>query len=147
MAEKQPWWKAKTLAEALRKEPPKRQSFGEFLADKEAKKHGGVYFSGVVLTDTALTYKGVTYPLPAKATVETAGELQSRVTVTRLLATGVFAFALKKKSDKRELYLTVESASEDQPWAFVVDVNVKANPKAGIQAREFAARVNSRRPA
>lgn len=77
--------------------------------------------------------------LPAHATVESAGELHSRVTATRLLATGVFAFALKKKRDDRELYLTVEG----DDGAFVV----KVDPKKGLDARKFAAKVNSARPA
>ena len=39
--------------------------------------------------------------------VESAGDLSSRVTATRLLATGVFALALKKKKDTRSAFLTV----------------------------------------
>jgi len=94
-------------------------------------------FDGVVLNgcEGIVSYKGQKYPLPAHATVETQGQLQSRVTVTRLLLTGPFAFALRKKRDNRELYLTVEGDG----WAFVVDVD----PKKGLKAREFAALVNS----
>jgi len=39
------------------------------------------------------------------AGVDHGGEITRRVTVTRLVATGIFAFALKKKQDDRELFL------------------------------------------
>lgn len=41
--------------------------------------------------------------------VESPEQAQSRVTVTRLLATGIFAFALKKKG-KQTSYVTVETS-------------------------------------
>lgn len=94
-------------------------------------------FEGAVLDGSkgTISYKGTSVPLPATARVETAGEIRERVTVTRLVAVGVFAFALKKKTDARELYLTVEGNGA----AFVMELN----PKLGHQAREFAAKVNA----
>lgn len=44
----------------------------------------------------------------ATARVETRGELRRRVTATRVVATGVFALAAKKKVDGRVVLLTVE---------------------------------------
>lgn len=95
----------------------------------------GAKFEGATLSADGVSYRGQVVGWPAAARVETAGDIQSRVTVTRLLATGVFAFALKKKKDSRELYLTVEGAG----GAFVVDVD----PRKGRAAREFAAKVNA----
>ncbi|GAC1610812.1 MAG: hypothetical protein NVS3B26_19730 [Mycobacteriales bacterium] len=57
--------------------------------------------------------------------VETAGDIQYRITVSRLLVT--MPFALKKKMDNRELYLTI-----DRPGAiWVIDVG----PNEGAKAR------------
>lgn len=86
-----------------------------------------------------LVHKGSSYPLPATARVETAGDIQKRVTATRLVAVGVFAFAFKKKKDARELYLSVEGTGPGNDWAFVVDVD----PSKGKEARDLAARINS----
>jgi len=43
----------------------------------------------------------------AEATIEGKDDVSKRVTVTRLLAVGIFAFALKKGSKEREAYLTI----------------------------------------
>lgn len=82
-----------------------------------------------------VTYQRQTYPLPARASVETVGEVRRRVTATRVVAVGVFALALKKKKDDRELFLTVEG----EGWSIVADVN----PNSQMAARQVAARINS----
>lgn len=71
----------------------------------------------------------------ARATVETSGQLEKRVTATRLILTGPLAFGLRKKNDSRKLFLTVEG----EGFAFVVEVD----PKRERQAREFAAKINT----
>lgn len=68
------------------------------------------------------------------ARVESGEELQSRVTVTRLVLVGIFAFALKKKKGG-EKYLTVDG--EDFVWAMEVD------RKHVNDAVKFAAKVNN----
>lgn len=70
-----------------------------------------------------------------QASVESVGELQRRVTVTRMALTGPFAFALKKKRDERDLFLTIEGP--DFQWVIEVD------PKKGADARQFAAKINT----
>jgi hypothetical protein len=93
-------------------------------------------FEGVVLTDTTIHYRDEGGAVAgANAIVGTAGDIDRRITATRLILTGPFAFGLRKKKDKRELYLTVEGSD----FAFVVEVN----PKKGADARKFAAKVNS----
>ncbi len=83
-----------------------------------------------------ITYKRETCPLAgAVGRVETAGEIDKRITITRLVALNIFAIALRKKKDKRELYLTVEGDG----FAWLVDVD----PKLGKQAREHAARITA----
>lgn len=69
------------------------------------------------------------------ARVETAGEIRSRFTVTRLALLGTYGLALKKKKDKRELYITVEGAG----FAFVVELD----PDKGKKARQFAAELTA----
>jgi hypothetical protein len=71
--------------------------------------------AGVTLYDDKIvTSQGTAELTPeVRADVDTAGALQrsSRVTATRLVTMGVFAFAFKKKKtdDSRELYLAVET--------------------------------------
>lgn len=52
--------------------------------------------------------------------IEGKDEVGRRVTVTRLLAVGIFAFALKKKTKEKEAYLTLELA-DGQEVVFFVD--------------------------
>lgn len=54
--------------------------------------------------------------------IEGKDDVSRRVTVTRLLAVGIFAFALKKKKKEKEAYLTVE-LSDGQEVIFFVDNN------------------------
>ncbi len=68
------------------------------------------------------------------ARVESGEELQSRVTVTRLVLVGIFAFALKKKKGG-EKYLTVDGGGF--VWAMEVD------RKHVNDAVKFAARINN----
>jgi hypothetical protein len=72
-----------------------------------------------------------------RADADSAGNLalSSRVTATRLVTLGVFAFAFKKKKkhDTRELYLAVET-----PDFMCVR---KLDPNLGNAARQFAAKI------
>lgn len=52
--------------------------------------------------------------------IEGKDEVNRRVTVTRLLAVGIFAFALKKKNKDKEAYLTIELA-DGQEVIFFID--------------------------
>lgn len=105
-------------------------------------------WAGVLVDESAgtINYDGETYSLPAHASIETAGEIRKRVTATRLVATGVFAFALKKKEDDRTIFLTVEGDG----WAFVASMPLSSGTLAMVdrqQGMEFAAYINSWRPA
>jgi hypothetical protein len=70
----------------------------------------------------------------ARATVDTAGAIDKRVTATRLILTGPLAFGLRKKKDSRELFLLVEGPG----FGFVEALD----PKQGAPARAFAAKLN-----
>jgi hypothetical protein len=72
-----------------------------------------------------------------EVTVDTAGQIDKRVTATRLILTGPFAFGLRKKKDSRELYLLIQA---DSGASGLFEVN----PDKGKKAREFAAKVNAR---
>lgn len=67
--------------------------------------------------------------------IETSGQINRRVTATRLVTLGVFALAAKKKQDDRELFLTVEGDG------FQLAVKLRAGHEAG--ARRFAAKYNT----
>ena len=54
--------------------------------------------------------------------IEGKDDVSRRVTVTRLLAVGIFAFALKKKKKEKEAYLTLE-LSDGQEVIFFIDNN------------------------
>lgn len=74
------------------------------------------------------------FPLDGvSARVETVNEVQSRVTATRLVALGVFAFAAKKKSGG-EAVLTVEGP--DFFWTEDID------RKQRQAVAQFATRIN-----
>jgi hypothetical protein len=69
------------------------------------------------------------------ATVDKAGNVTSRMTLTRMAFTGPPALALKKNKDHRELYLVVEGPD----FAFAD----RLDPKDGAKARKFAAKINT----
>lgn len=93
-------------------------------------------FGGVIVKDGTITHGKESVPLAgARLTVESEGEVDKRITATRLVLTGPLALAWRKKKDKRELYLTVENDGA----MFVVGVD----PKEGLAARQFAAKVNT----
>lgn len=73
----------------------------------------------------------------ATARVETAGEMNQRVTLTRVAAVGVFAFATPKKTDNRTLFLTIEG-----PGIAEVRQYQKARVDE-LALRRFAARINA----
>lgn len=96
---------------------------------------GADKFEGVTIEGGQVRYKDQAVALQgARASVESAGEIERRFTATRLVAFGVFALAIKKKKDKRELFLTVESGDGV--------IFVEVSPKKSAKARAFAARIN-----
>ena len=70
------------------------------------------------------------------ARLESGSELQSRVTMTRLVALGVFAFAAKKKKGG-EKYLTIEGPD------FVWTAEIKRDKKDIDKAMKFINQVNT----
>lgn len=93
-------------------------------------------FAGVTIKNGQISYKRESGPLAgARATVDTAGEIDKRITATRLVLTGPFAFAFRKKKDRRELYLTIEGHG----FGWVIEVD----PKQQMDARKFATKLNT----
>ena len=68
------------------------------------------------------------------ARVESSGQINSRVTVTRAALLGAFAAVVPKRRDDRVLYLTIEGPS--------LSVVKELDPTREHDARTFAARVN-----
>lgn len=80
------------------------------------------------------------YPLAGiRAFVEDVGQLSSRVTLTRVAFTGVFALALRKRHDNRSVFLTIEGPAV----AIVREIRVSVDRRVQRTAREFAAAVNA----
>lgn len=71
----------------------------------------------------------------AVATVDSAGNLDKRITASRILLTGVFALAWQKKKDNRELYILIDAPE--------YSMAMRVDPKKGADARKFAAGVNT----
>ena len=103
------------------------------FADEKANTFGPVRLYGGKVFNEKTTEGG--WVKGAHATVETSGQLDKRITATRLVLTGPLAFGLRKKKDTRELFLTVEG----DDFAFVVEVD----PKKQAEARQFAAKINT----
>lgn len=105
-------------------------------ANKVKGLRAAASFGGVIVKDGAITHGKESVPLcGARLSVESEGEVDKRITATRLVLTGPLALAWRKKKDTRELYLTVENDGA----MFVVAVD----PKEGLAARQFAAKVNT----
>jgi hypothetical protein len=104
---------------------------------RQSKKLGSM--AGVTLYDDKIATPDGTSTLSpdVRADADTAGNLQvsGRVTATRLVTLGVFAFAFKKKKthDARELYLVIETPD-------FMSVR-QLDPKLGNTAKQFAARI------
>lgn len=91
---------------------------------------------GLKVQGGSIHYKGEGGAIEGcRAGVEAAGDIDRRITATRLILTGPFALGLRKKKDKRELYLVVEGSG----FGFVAQVD----PGAGKVARQVAARINA----
>lgn len=66
----------------------------------------------------------------AEIIVGSQGEIEKRITATRLLTVGVFAFAFKKKKDNRELFLIIQGPN--------VNIQVQLQPSQRIEAESFS---------
>ena len=74
------------------------------------------------------------------ARVEDSGTLNRRITATRLVALGVFALAVPKKQDDREVYLTIEGPST----AILHTISLKKGSTiTGAVVRKFAMELNA----
>ena len=103
-----------------------------------------VAFGGLSMKAGRLSYKEKSQPIAGVwVTVESAGELQKRATLTRAIAGGlvfgpagaVVGSLFQKTVDTRELYMAVEG--DQASWV------VPVSPSKGAAARTFAAKVNT----
>lgn len=134
--------KAKTFNEyaEAKKDPNKmeeikRRTFSEVVenASKPAFSRG----FGFTLTDNYIIKGSEKKSLNnVIGRIESGSELQSRVTMTRLVALGVFAFAAKKKTGG-EKYLTVEGPD------FVWTEEIKRNKKDINKAMNLVSQINA----
>lgn len=93
-------------------------------------------FGRLALTRTQLIHNGESYPLRGMhISVDAAGAVAARPTLTRFLFVGPAALFWQKKIDSRQLFLTVEGPT----FGFVVDVHADV----AYGARQFVAKVNA----
>lgn len=103
---------------------------------KRRRARGESYLGGVTLARGRILYQGQAQPLSGvTAVVESVGQLQRRITATRLATIGVFALAMRKKIDDRELYMTIAGPTFE--WL------VELPPNDGSAARQFASEINN----
>jgi hypothetical protein len=92
---------------------------------------------GLRVRDDQISHKSGQGPIAgAHARIETAGDVNSRITATRLVAVGVFALLLRKKEDHRTLWLTIQGQG--------YEIAVEVNRKYDLSTRRWVAEFNSR---
>lgn len=107
---------------------------GETMS-RGVKHDGGYRFGRITVKDGVIHHPEGGGPVAgARATVDAAGAIEKRITVTRVLLTGPLALAWRKKRDNRELYLLVEGNG----FAFVEPVP----PNMTLAARQAAQFIN-----
>jgi len=98
------------------------------------------------LSDTELSFKygfskPETYPLEhVVASVETEHEITSRVTASRVLLTGIFAFALKKKGVQFHQFLHITTDQPGHAAEIVIDTDKASQLANEINAASTAVR-------
>lgn len=103
---------------------------------RELVKNSRAHLLGLVVTDDEVVYGDHRVPLAgARAEVEALGDIERRVTATRLATTGLFAFALKKKRDHRSLFLVVTGRGDG--------FRMPIFRSQESQARDLAVKINS----
>lgn len=117
-------------------------TIGDFVEKRRARREGREpvryvpLFAGIKVTHDSIQYDRTSYPLTgASAEVESAGHFRTRLSATRIALVGPLALLARKSVDDRELYLLITTTAGQ----FVAPVD----PKKGLEAREFAATINS----
>lgn len=137
--------KAKSLREYsdAKKDPEKMEELKNRTQTEVLKNAGASLITsssskfGFKLNEDSISKGFETKPLnDITARLESGSELQARVTMTRLVALGVFAFAAKKKKGG-EKYLTIEGPD------FVWTAEVKRDKKDIDKAMKFINQVNT----
>lgn len=137
--------KAKSLREYsdAKKDPEKMEELKNRTQTEVLKNAGASLITsssskfGFKLSEDSISKGFETKPLnDVTARLESGSELQARVTMTRLVALGVFAFAAKKKKGG-EKYLTIEGPD------FVWTAEVKRDKKDIDKAMKFINQINT----
>ena len=137
--------KAKSLREYsdAKKDPEKMEELKNRTQTEVLKNAGASLITsssskfGFKLNEDSISKGFETKPLnDVTARLESGSELQARVTMTRLVALGVFAFAAKKKKGG-EKYLTIEGPD------FVWTAEVKRDKKDIDKAMKFINQINT----
>jgi hypothetical protein len=88
----------------------RKQDFGRMR--REAKKYGFTLDRDGTVTDRQ-DRRNTGHVSTARAAVETEGAIRDRFTVTRMVVLGVFALAFKKKTNDKQVFLTVSGDGFD----------------------------------
>ena len=93
-------------------------------------------YKWVKVYDDHVTIDKLSYPIAdAVARLESEGDLERRITATRIATLGVFALAVKKKTDHRRLFLTLDGPT------FQAILEIKFDEKD--RARKFVSEFNT----
>ncbi len=97
----------------------------------------GVAYGIKLSKDGQLSHKQGSGPLAgAVAAVESIGEINRRITATRVVLTGPLALLLKKKADERQIFITISGDGYD------LLIEQPGDPKSQTNVRQFARRFN-----
>jgi hypothetical protein len=92
----------------------------------------GITYGIKISKDGQLSHKQGSGPLAgAVAAVESVGEINKRVTATRVVLTGPLALLLKKKRDDRQVFITISGDDYD------LLITVSGDAKHQASARRF----------
>lgn len=126
------WWDKTRLTEMT---PEERAVELERRADSRERRQGT--YKGITVVKGRITTSDDDWPVAgAVARVESAGEITSRLSATRIGLLGPLGFFARKRIDKRELYLTVQGPG----WSIVKELNADTD---GASARSFAGKINA----
>jgi hypothetical protein len=105
--------------------------------DRPRKSTGSLWFfeNQVELRVVVTMNPKLSFTIPtadiSDVAIEGKDEVSRRVTVTRLLATGIFAFALKKKTEDKEAFITLV-LKDGQEVVFHVDKKAPMDVKVSL---------------
>jgi hypothetical protein len=103
----------------------------------DAALRSGARALGLTIRNERVKHRSGEGPIAgATARLESSGDIERRITATRLVGLGVFALAFRKKKDHRTFWLTIDGAG--------YQILVEVDPKREAAARRWVTQFNNR---